>query len=175
MRVMSPGIHDSPEPRFLADRMLGPLCRYLRMMGYDTLSAQVFGENGHREDTLLLQVSERECRLLLTRDRELARRAGIHGFHLSCTDVLDQVARLAGEGYITPILRMTRCPLCNTLLREAYAGEVKETPYAPRIPPPGGFFWCPQCSHLYWTGSHGRNLQQRIEEKGIHLCTGVGK
>jgi len=24
------------------------------------------------------------------------------------------------------------------------------------------FYWCPRCGKLYWNGSHGRKLQERI-------------
>ena len=56
--------------------MLGTLCRYLRFMGYDAESAHSMSEGNPREDTLLLRSAEREDRILLTRDRESARRGG---------------------------------------------------------------------------------------------------
>lgn len=158
---------DLLEVKFLADRMLGPLSRYLRMMGYDTVSAQAIGENGPREDTLLLRLAESEGRFLLTRDRELARRAGKTGLFIGSTDVLEQVALLVEQGYIMPVLKMDRCPLCNTPLREATPEEVAGTPYAPGHPPRGGYYWCHPCSRLFWMGSHGRNLRKRIEGRGL--------
>jgi len=48
----------NPRPlRFVADRMRPPT-RYLRFMGYDTLSASAFAEGNTREDTLLLSLAE---------------------------------------------------------------------------------------------------------------------
>ena len=65
----------SPEPRFITDRMLGTLTRYLRFMGYNTVSANSgFEEGNAKEDTLLLACAEQEDRILLTRDTELAQR-----------------------------------------------------------------------------------------------------
>ncbi len=52
--------------RFIVDRMLGTLCRYLRLMGYDAASANVYAEGNRREDTLLLLRAREEHRLLLT-------------------------------------------------------------------------------------------------------------
>jgi len=69
-----PGGELPGQPRFLADRMLGTLCRYLRFMGYDTVSATEMAEGNTREDTILLARARAEGRILLTRDRELARR-----------------------------------------------------------------------------------------------------
>jgi uncharacterized protein with PIN domain len=43
------------EPRFITDRMLGTLTRYLRFMGYDTVSANDLYEGNRREDSLLLE------------------------------------------------------------------------------------------------------------------------
>ncbi len=56
--------------------MLGTLTRYLRFMGYDTMSANSLSPGGStREDTLLLEIAAGgDDRFLLTRDRELARR-----------------------------------------------------------------------------------------------------
>ncbi|MDD1677142.1 MAG: Mut7-C RNAse domain-containing protein, partial [Methanomicrobiales archaeon] len=56
--------------------MLGTLTRYLRFMGYDTLSANSLEGGNAAEDTVLLRIAENEGRILLTRDRELARRGG---------------------------------------------------------------------------------------------------
>ena len=52
---MSP---ESPaETRFITDRMLGTLSRYLRFMGYNTVSANGFAEGNAKEDTLLLNLA----------------------------------------------------------------------------------------------------------------------
>ena len=48
--------------KFIADRMLGTLTRYLRFMGYDTLSANAFLEGDHREDTRILELARAEDR-----------------------------------------------------------------------------------------------------------------
>ena len=56
-------------PRFVVDTMLGRLARWLRAMGYDTLYP------GQAEDRRLLQLSRAEERILVTRDRMLARLA----------------------------------------------------------------------------------------------------
>jgi uncharacterized protein with PIN domain len=62
-------------------------------------------------------------------------------------------------------LRMTRCSLCNTVLREANLPEIDGADYAPREKIGFTFFWCDQCSRLYWNGSHGRRISERIEHE----------
>ena len=110
------------------DRMLGPLVRYLRFMGYDTLAATELGPGGPREDSALLRLAAAEGRVLLTRDRELAGRGGVL---VRGDDVLEQVAALARAGLVEPVLRLDRCSRCNTLLRPAAPDELAAAPYLP--------------------------------------------
>lgn len=150
-------------PRFVADRMLGPLTRYLRFMGYDTLSANAFREGNSREDTQLLGIAGAEDRILLTRDRELARRAGARAVLVRSERVMEQVQELHSLGLIEPDLTMDRCGLCNCLLRPASREEVESAGYAPLRRGNLEFFWCDGCRKLYWMGSHGRNLREGLD------------
>jgi len=154
---------ESRAPRFVADRMLGPLTRYLRFMGYDTLSASAFAEGNTREDTLLLSLAEGEDRILLTRDRELARRAGAGAVLIRSERVMEQVQQLHSLGLIEPDLTMDRCGLCNGVLRPASTEEVESCGYAPLRREDLAFFWCDGCRKLYWMGSHGRNLKEDLD------------
>ena len=150
-------------PRFVADRMLGPLTRYLRFMGYDTLSASALREGDTREDTRLLSLAEGEDRILLTRDRELARRAGSRAVLIRSEQVLEQVHELHSLGLIEPDLTMDRCGLCNCVLRPASREEVESADYAPFHRGDLEFYWCEDCRKLYWMGSHGRNLREDLD------------
>jgi len=160
------GTPDDParSTRFLADRMLGTLCRYLRFMGYDTVSASGYREGNTREDTLLLKRARGEGRVLLTMDRELAKRAGEDAVLIEDREVMEQIRVLAGKGLIVPAVRLNRCSLCNTPLRPAREEEISKARHAPRSTPGMEFFWCPQCRKLYWQGSHGKDLEKRIKE-----------
>jgi uncharacterized protein with PIN domain len=148
--------------RFITDRMLGTLTRYLRFMGYDTLSANSLEPGNTREDTALLGIARREGRILLTRDRELARRGGEQAVLLESEDVMAQIRTLSSLGLITPVLAMDRCSLCNTRLRPATDTEVEEADYAPGEREGLEFFLCPACRKIYWMGSHGRNLRESL-------------
>ncbi len=144
--------------------MLGTLCRYLRFMGYDSLSANSFQEGNRREDTLLLDLASRTGRILLTRDRDLAERAGDRALLVKGEDVMVQIRELARKGVIVPELRLTRCSLCNRVLRPATEDEIAGSAYAPRNRTGLRFCWCRSCRKLYWMGSHGENLEKRIKE-----------
>jgi hypothetical protein len=158
---MSP--ESSAETRFITDRMLGTLSRYLRFMGYDTVSANGFAEGNAKEDTLLLSLAIRENRVLLTRDTELALRGKERAVLVKSDEVMEQVQQLIDRGLIVRRLMMTRCSLCNTELREATVREIAHADYAPRDKNGLLFFWCEQCSKLYWNGSHGKHISERIE------------
>ena len=150
------------ETRFIADRMLGTLTRYLRFMGYDTESANGLAEGNRKEDTLLLGMANEQHRILLTRDAELARRGKEQAVYLQSEDVMDQVQQLIDYRLIERRLTMSRCSLCNTTLREANTCEIERTDYAPRNWRSTRFFWCERCHKLYWNGSHGKQLETRI-------------
>jgi uncharacterized protein len=148
--------------------MLGPLSRYLRFMGYDTASANSITPGNTREDTLLLARALQEKRLLLTRDKELARRGGDSAVLIGNQEVLGQIQQLVDLGLIEPELRMTRCSLCNEPLRPAREKEITGVSYAPKTSSEIPFFWCRRCRRLYWMGSHSRDLEYRFK-KGLKM------
>ena len=159
----------SPEPpaeqKFITDRMLGTLTRYLRFMGYDTTSANGLLEGDKKEDTVLLAIARQEHRLLLTKDAELARRGNASALLVRSDDVMEQVQQLIDQHLVKRRLAMSRCSLCNTELREANTCEIKNAEYAPKDWRALSFFWCRHCEKLYWNGSHGRQLEERITGK----------
>lgn len=144
--------------------MLGTLCRYLRFMGYDSLSANSLREGNRREDTLLLELATRTGRILLTRDRDLAERGRDRAVLVTGDDVMAQIRELTRRGLIVPELRLTRCSLCNRVLCPATEEEIATADYAPLDRKGLRFFWCRTCRKLYWLGSHGENLEKRIKE-----------
>jgi uncharacterized protein with PIN domain len=158
-----------PEPpaeqKFITDRMLGTLTRYLRFMGYDTTSANDMQEGDRREDTVLLETARQEHRLLLTKDAELARRGNESALLIRSDDVMEQVQQLIDQCLVKRRLTMSRCSLCNTELREATTCEVGQTEYAPKDWRNLSFYWCHTCQKLYWNGSHGRQLERRVERE----------
>jgi len=148
----------SVTPRFVVDTMLGRLARWLRAMGYDTLYP------GQAEDRRLLQLARAEERILVTRDRMLARLAEPRSclIHAESVDdqLLEAVERLAlspdGSGWLS------RCLECNARLepgaREALRGLVPEHVFATHA----DFMRCPGCARIYWAGSHADRMLERL-------------
>jgi len=59
---------ERPEPRFIADCMLGKLARWLRVLGYDAAYERRISDDD------LVRRARSEGRILLTRDTRLVRR-----------------------------------------------------------------------------------------------------
>ncbi len=142
--------------------MLGTLTRYLRFMGYDTRSATDLPSGNPAEDTLLLNLALDEGRILLTRDRDLARRGEDRTIYIDGEDAEAQLRQLIACGLVKPVLAMDRCSLCNTPLRLAASAEVADAVYAPPADAGFEFYWCVRCGKLYWMGSHGRRLAEQF-------------
>jgi len=142
--------------------MLGPLTRYLRFMGYDTTSANSLEEGRRDEDTVLLDMALQEGRVLLTCDAELARRGKEQAILIGSRDVMEQVRQLIACRLIERRVSLSRCSICNTPLREANTCEIGGADYAPKDWRDLTFYWCGRCHKLYWNGSHGKQLEERI-------------
>ena len=148
--------------------MLGTLGRYLRFMGYDTISANSIPPGNPGEDSLLLGIASREGRVLLTRDRELAKRGAEQAVFISPVGVLPQLQGLVDLGLVEPRIRMNRCSLCNEKMRRAHGTEIRNASYAPVQRDGLTFLWCVHCRKLYWAGSHSEDLANRLK-KGIKI------
>jgi uncharacterized protein with PIN domain len=144
-------------PRFLADEMLGTLAKWLRMMGYDTEYARDL------PDGEVLKLAGAEDRVILTRDKQLAGRAGGRGL-LITSEVLDeQLEQVASAFEMMDAGTMTRCTVCNGELervgKDAVAGRVPERVLEIR----DEFYVCPRCGQIYWKGTHWDNITRKIE------------
>ncbi|MEM4728391.1 MAG: Mut7-C RNAse domain-containing protein [Thermoplasmata archaeon] len=147
------------ELRFVCDHMLGALARWLRLLGHDTLYP------GLLEDSELLRLARAEGRLLLTRDKELASRAGELGVLIKSVRLDEQLEQLRASGLL-PLddeSALTRCSLCNSLLedmtREEARGRVPEAVFERQ----SEFWRCSGCGQIYWPGSHYDRILQRLE------------
>lgn len=152
-----------PENRFICDRMAGSLCRYLRLMGYDTRDANDLPAGDRKEDTRILQMARQEERIVLTRDGEFSRRDPCMVYYLSSEKLEEQLRELISAHLIAPELRLSRCSVCNTPLTlitiedliHLNEGVILPELSADNTPA----FWCHTCRKGYWEGSHTRNMR----------------
>ncbi|MEW6188311.1 MAG: Mut7-C RNAse domain-containing protein [Thermodesulfobacteriota bacterium] len=86
-------------------------------------------------------------------------------------DLLQEFLLLAGIRPTTSDL-FTRCLRCNGLLVSLTPAEAKEK--WPELPvyvfkTQKRFNWCATCRHLFWAGTHVRNMVRTLKEWGIPL------
>lgn len=151
----------APE-RFVVDIMLGRLVRWLRAMGYDSLfPAPAAGSAGDRR---LLGIARAESRVLLTRDRVLARLAEPRGMLVRAERVDAQIAEVvAALGLAPPASAwLTRCLDCNALLEARERGAVHGRVPEHVLATAPGFRACPACAKVYWAGSHADRMVERL-------------
>lgn len=143
--------------RLLANGMLGRLARWLRLLGYDT------AYDNHADDTELARRARAEGRILLTRDRGLARRRGLRTLLIRSEVLEEQVQEVQNALGPPPHPALSRCTVCNTALEPVTPAEIADLvpPYVLRTQ--AEFRRCPGCGRIYWPGTHLREMREQIE------------
>lgn len=149
-----------PQDRFIADRMLGRLARYLRLMGYDVSYPPA------SSDARLIALAKAEGRTLLTRDHGICIRSGPRAgnpavVEIGSSEIMSQLRQLVDEGWIG-YFREPRCSLCNSHLEPIDAWEARHL-----LPPftcavHDNFLFCRSCNIIFWEGSHWRRFRKRL-------------
>jgi len=150
------------EIKFLADRMLGKLVKWLRILGYDTTYPSF------SDDLSLILIARQENRILLTRDTNLIKRRNICDFLFIKSDQWEEQLLEAIRGVKLKIdfgpKIFSRCSLCNTPTKNIDKKEVKT-----RVPPyvfltQDKFVYCPSCKKYYWRGTHWQRMAKIIKK-----------
>src|SRR5262244_445141 len=88
----------TPIPRFLADRMVGKLARWLRILGYDTIYLPQLSPEG------VMREARRQGRLILTRDTRLLRRKDASPFVFVQSDRFrEQLRQVVDTLHLDPV------------------------------------------------------------------------
>jgi uncharacterized protein with PIN domain len=150
---------DSKRTTFLFDRMLGKLCRKMRLLGYDAKL------NPEAETGRLFLNAESDGRVAVTRARGLRDRPGRPPIVLESTETLAQIAELFDRAGEKPhLLPFSRCLECNEPLATVEPSAVRS-----EVPPAVArdfdrFHRCPACRRVYWEGSHYEAMAREVEE-----------
>jgi len=146
---------------FVADKMLGKLAKYLRIMGYDT-----FYQSSYPDQRLSELV--KEGRILLTRNHITAAQYS-NSIFVDCDLVKDQLKAVDNVITLSRGRRdwFTRCIVCNAPLSKA------ELEVARQNVPDFVFFkyherivFCPICKRFYWPGTHRERMLKRLKDWG---------
>ncbi len=135
--------------------MLGTLAKWLRILGYDTLYFKF------AEDDFLKSLSEKEERILLTKDRELFEKC-LNSYLVNSKEVKGQLIEVVNRFCLKK--QESRCSVCNGELIKVSKESVKDTvpPYVFKTNEI--FFKCASCGKVYWQGTHIDRINNFIEK-----------
>jgi uncharacterized protein with PIN domain len=139
--------------------MLGTLATWLRLLGYDARYCRAL------DDDALVEQARREGRVLVTRDRELARRrAAGRAVLIRAQDLSRQWVELARALRLRPRLgrALSRCAVCNRELEPLARAAAR-----PLVPPyvhatRRRFRRCPGCGRVFWRATHLHGISRRL-------------
>jgi uncharacterized protein with PIN domain len=150
-------------PRFIADAHVGGLARLLRMAGFDTLYDNASG------DADIERLAGAEDRIILTRDRDLLKRASItHGCYVRALKPESQFREIMDRLDLHALAHpFTLCLHCNAPLRPIAKADVSAR--LPDMVRAGQeeFSTCGCCGRVYWKGSHWKRMAALLERAAI--------
>jgi uncharacterized protein with PIN domain len=155
--------------RFVADAHLGGLARLLRMAGFDTLY------DNHADDAEIAACSEREGRIVLTRDRDLLkRRAVTHGCYIRNLKAERQLGELVDRLDMAGSSRpFTLCLRCNAPMRTIAKAQVEHLLPEKVRDMHQQFQTCDVCQGVFWRGTHWQRMVRILEKAGIKPSDGM--
>lgn len=146
--------------RFVADRMLGKLAKWLRVLGFDVVYLRQAADEEIVERL-------REGRIFLTRGRRAGPwRQPDKVFVVHANEPKKQLREVV-QGLRLDMIDaelFSRCLSCNCLLdtvsREEVRAKVPDYIYQTQRK----FHRCSDCGKVYWSGSHSEKMRQQLEE-----------
>jgi len=148
--------------KFAADKMLGRLTRWLRVIGQDV----TYGP--HLSGYGLIREARREGRLILTRDRGLTRKNPPDYLLIQSDQFREQLKQVVQACRLEPFKEaFTRCVECNTVLQPVPKEAVRE-----RVPPyvfsnQERFSFCLRCRRIYWPATHQQKMVEELKALGF--------
>jgi uncharacterized protein with PIN domain len=146
--------------RFILDAHLGKLAKYLRMLGFDTLYRNDYG------DDEIINLAVNEKRIILTRDKLLLRSGRVtHGYYVRSTEKHKQLKEVVRKFDLYSQFRsFSRCMTCNAELVLRNKGDVVHLVQEDILQLFKEFYFCPACRKVYWKGSHFKRMENYIRD-----------
>lgn len=143
---------------FLADRMLGRLCRLLRAAGVDCEWP------GMAPPSEVIRLAETGGRILITRDTRIIKRTlTVESIFIHSDHVDEQAAEFFarfGTGFLNNAFK--RCIECNGILEPVARDMLPQgVPLYVRLKEEV-FARCPSCGRFYWNGTHKTRMSARL-------------
>ena len=146
--------------RFIVDCMLGKLAKWLKILGFDALFFSKI------EDDELLTIARKEGRILLTKDTGLIQQAkDVETLFLESEEWQDQVQQVLEHFNLREKVNPhTRCIDCNVVLKNLPKKNAKNLVSAFVFDKADSFALCPNCSRVFWRGTHFKDMEAKIQE-----------
>ncbi|TKJ41887.1 hypothetical protein CEE37_04780 [candidate division LCP-89 bacterium B3_LCP] len=147
---------------FILETELFPLCKALRMLGFDALCRS---DLSHR-DAIARSIEERRVWVLKS-PATPGLHYGIKYFLLETDEVPDQLDEIDEQYTIREgVTYFSRCLKCNLLLT-----AIPEEKLLNKVPERilqnfNKFQHCTSCKRIYWQGSHLKRMRQKLESWG---------
>jgi uncharacterized protein with PIN domain len=147
---------------FAADRMLGRLVKWLRVIGQDVIYGPHLCGYG------LIRAARAEDRLILTRDQSLVKKQPPDYLFIESDHYRDQLKQVVEQCHLKlDEKKFTRCLECNALLQPRSKDSVEKL-----VPPyvfstQEKFSWCSQCGRIYWPATHQQRMIEELRELGL--------
>lgn len=156
--------------RFVADRTVGKLRRWMSLMGYDVAYDARPARAILRDPAFAGFVVLGRCPSLLEEKagRE-AREDGTRFFHIPSPVLSEQIRMVSREFPLDfSLTAFSRCQPCNTPLEgplplDAVVDKVPELVREWRA----DFFRCPRCGRVYWEGTHTARVREVLKNAGV--------
>ena len=144
--------------------MLGTLAKWLRIYGFDTFYA-----SRDMDDPEVLEISKRENRILISRDKNLiiaARRENLKTIEISTTDLDEQISIVLGNIKPDKTKILSRCIICNAKVADIKKQNVEDKVPEKVFKNKEKFWLCKNCNKIYWKGSHYEKMFEKIDNLG---------
>ncbi|MGQ9618527.1 MAG: DUF5615 family PIN-like protein [Candidatus Aminicenantia bacterium] len=145
--------------KFLADCMLGKLCRWMRILGFDVLYMK-------GSDEEILKTAEREKRIILTKDSRMGHKKFMARIYfVKNENWKGQIKEVLEEFSLREKIKpFTRCPECNTPLKIVNRGRVRFLVPSFIYQKEDEFALCKKCEKIFWQGSHLKDMGKKIKD-----------
>ena len=147
-------------PCFAADKTLGKLTKWLRLLGFDTMYATELSPKN------IMDILEND-RILLTRTRRIQNQfASPKLIFIDSNHLAQQLKQIFRELSLNveqtrPFSRCLRCNAVIVPVEKASAwGRVPDYIYETH----DRFQKCPECNRIFWPGSHTRRSLEKIRK-----------
>jgi uncharacterized protein with PIN domain len=152
-------------PKFICDSHLGKLCKYLRMLGFDTL----FATNLNLREMIYISLEQK--RIILSRNLRLINHPYVtRSYWVKSFDALQQtqcvIENLDLSGLIFPL---SRCLICNGILVKTEKRKISNQLEEGTKKNFQEFYVCNSCNKIYWKGSHYQNMMAMLLKHFIKM------